>query len=109
MSTSRTILQEATYHCYSICHDEKNLLQAQISKQFFIEAVQMCLKKYKFELSSLEIVDNCIHLVIKTLKDGATISRIMQYIKSRTAEKCNKTMNRSGAFWSGRFNCKIVK
>ena len=105
----RTVLQGVTYHCYSRCHDKKNLLRSKIGKQFFIEAIQMCQEKYNFELSGLETVDNHIHLVIRTLKNGETISRIMQYIKARTAEKYNKAMNRDGAFWVGRFNCKIVE
>jgi REP element-mobilizing transposase RayT len=69
----------------------------------------MCQEKYNFELNAVEIVENHVHLVISTLEDGETISRIMQYIKARTAEKYNKRMNRSGAFWVGRFGCKIVE
>ena len=37
----RAIRQEVTYHCYSRCHDKKNLLHAKVSKQFFIVAIQM--------------------------------------------------------------------
>jgi REP element-mobilizing transposase RayT len=69
----------------------------------------MCQEKYTFELNGIEIVDNHIHLVITTLSDGETISRIMQYIKARIGEKYNRFYNRKGAFWIGRFKCKIVE
>ena len=105
----RTIQQEVTYHCYSRCHDKKDLLHSKVSQQFFIAAIQMAQEMYNFELSAVETVDNHFHLVIRTLEDAETISRIMQYIKARTAEMYNKFMDRSGAFWNGRFGCKIIE
>ena len=105
----RTILQGVTYHCYSKCHDNQNLLLSALGQKLFIEAIQMCQEKYNFELVGSEIVDNHVHLVIKTLENGETISRIMQYIKARIAEKYNKFMERGGAFWIARFGCKIVE
>ena len=106
---SRTIMQGVTYHCYSLCHDRQNFFSSSLGQQVFIDAIQMCQDKYQFELCAAEIVANHVHLVIRTLNDGETISRIMQYIKARIAEKYNKILNRGGSFWIGRFKCKIVE
>jgi len=105
----RHISQGITYHCYSKCHDNQNFLSSSLGKHCFIEAVQMCQKLYTFELNGSELAANHMHLVIRTLEGGETISRIMQYIKARIAEKYNKVMNRRGAFWIGRFGCQIVE
>src|SRR5215469_5807391 len=105
----RTIAQEVTYHCYSSCHDNQKFLQSSLGEHLFFEAIQMCQEKYKFEVSGTEIVDDHVHFVIRTLEDGETISRIMQYIKARIGQKYNKIMNRRGAFWNGRFKCTIVE
>ena len=105
----RIMIQEVTYHCYSKCHDNQNFLQSSLGKQCFIEAVQMCQEKYNFELNGCELAANHMHLVIRTLENGETISRIMQYIKARIGEKYNKIMYRRGAFWIGRFGCQIVE
>ena len=105
----RTILQGGTYHCYSKCHDNQNFLLSSLGKQLFIEAVLRCQKKYKFKLSAAELAGNHMHLVIITLENEATISRIMQYIKSLIGQKYNRLMNRGGAFWISRFKCKIVE
>lgn len=78
-------------------------------RRFFKEAVQMCQATYKFELVAAEPVANHIHIVIRTLADDETISRIMQYIKSRIAEKYNRNTGRSGAFWNGRFGNKVIE
>jgi REP element-mobilizing transposase RayT len=69
----------------------------------------MCQAIYKFELVAAEPVANHIHIVIRTIEDDETISAIMQYIKSRIAEKYNRDTGRTGAFWNGRFGNKVVE
>lgn len=86
----RKIIQGTTYHCYTRCHGRRELLKSSYGRRFFVEAVTMCQEKYHFDLIAAEIVSNHIHLVIKTVEDEETISRIMQYIKARIAEKYNR-------------------
>jgi len=105
----RTILQGVTYHCYSRCHGLRKLINSSWGKKYFIEAVKMCQAYYGFELIAAEIVDNHIHIVIKTLPEGAKISSIMQYIKARMAEKYNRATGSKGAFWNERYGCKIIE
>ena len=106
---TRTIAAGVTYHCFTRCHDKKNFLKTNFGEDIFIDAVQKCQEKYNFELCGFEIVSNHVHLLIKTVEDEATISRIMQYIKARVAEKYNRTKGKSGAFWNGRFGCTIIE
>jgi len=69
----------------------------------------MCQEKYEIELVAAEIVSNHIHLVIKTLADKEIISVIMQFIKARIAEKYNRAMKTTGAFWNERFVSTIIE
>ena len=105
----RTVLQEVTYHCYSRCQGFNKLLFDNFAKKCFMEAIKMCQDKYNFELNAAEIVSNHFHLVIRTLKDEATISLIMQYIKARTAQRYNRATGRVGPFWNERFGCTIIE
>lgn len=105
----RTIAQGSTHHCYTRCHGKKNKLMGKYGKKYFIEAVKMCQKKYEFELIAAEIVANHMHLIIKTIHSKETVSRIMQYIKARIAEKYNSAMNETGAFWNERFGSQIIE
>ena len=54
-------------------------------------------------------MNNHFHLYIKTEKNGETISKIMQLIKSQYAQRYNKKMNRTGPFWNERFGCTITE
>jgi putative transposase len=105
----RKTAQGFTHHVYSRCHDKKNLLLGRYGKIYFTESIKECQKKYEFDLVAAEIVANHIHLVIKTNEDKETISRIMQYIKARIAEKYNRAMNRTGSFWNERFGSSVIE
>ncbi len=67
------------------------------------------LNKYAFEFNGYVIMPNHIHFYIRTVKNGADIYRIIQYIKSRFAEAFNRKMNRCGHFWNERYKCKITE
>ena len=105
----RNIAQGCTHHCFTRCHGMKNYLRGKYGKTYFIESVSMCQKKYDFDLVAAEIVGNHIHLIIKTADGKESISRIMQFIKARIAEKYNNAMNQTGAFWNERFGSTIIE
>ena len=105
----RFIAQGITYHCYTRCRGKRDLLKSRYGKKHFIESVQMCQEKYTFELIAAETVGNHIHLLIKTLDDGESISSIMQFIKARMAEKYNRAAGETGPFWNERFGSTIIE
>lgn len=105
----RKIIQGATHHVYSRCRGKQNLLRSKHAKKYLIEAIRMCQEKYNFELIAVEPVGNHIHLLIRTLENSETISRIMQYIKARIAEKYNRENGETGPFWNERFGCTIIE
>jgi len=105
----RIIAQGVTYHCYTRCHGKRDLLKSKFGKKHFTEAVQMCQERYVFELIAAETVSNHIHLIIKTMENEETISRIMQYIKARIAEKYNRATGETGPFWNERFGSTIIE
>ncbi len=105
----RICLPEVTYHCYSRCIETRNMLSPDYVKDMAIEAINEAMEVYDFELIQLEFVENHFHIVIRTTKDGPTISRIMQYIKARTTEKYNRAHGRTGTLWNERFKCRIIE
>lgn len=105
----RKIAQGVTYHCFTRCHGKRDLLKSRYARKYFIESVKMCQEKYDFELIAAETVSNHIHLIIKTVENKETISRIMQYIKARIAEKYNRETGECGPFWNERFGSTIIE
>ncbi len=105
----RYCVPNATYHCYSRCIELRNLLSPDYVKKIAVESIEMAQEKYDFQLIQNEFVENHFHFIIRTTSCGESISRIMQYIKARIAEKYNRMAGRTGPFWNERFKCKIVE
>jgi putative transposase len=104
----RICLPNLTYHVSSRCIELRNMLAHDYFKELLIDVMKLALDKYDFEIISYQIMDNHFHFIIRTVDDLATISKIMQYIKSRFAVKYNKLMKRKGPFWNERFKDEII-
>lgn len=100
---------ELTYHIVSQCIEWRNLISEDELKELFLEVLRRSRQKYEYHLISYCIMPNHIHLVIHTTQGGAPISRIVQYIKARFAEMCNRLLKRTGPFWNGRYKDSIVQ
>ncbi len=98
-----------TYHSMSRCIELKSLMEEDFVKDMAMDVIKQTQNKYNFNFIAFALMDNHFHFVIQTVKEGANISRIMQYIKARIAERYNKIMNRTGPFWNERFTDIIVE
>ena len=108
-NTIRRCEPDLTYHTYSRCINKSTMMKLDYMKDLMLEVINMALERYNFELISYVIMDNHFHFFIRTLENGPTISRIMQFIKSQYAQRCNKKMNRCGPFWNERFGDTIIE
>ncbi len=93
----------------SRCINHEDLMEDDFFKDIMVEILRIALKKYDFEYNDFTIVDNHFHIIITTHNEEHSISRIMQFIKSRFAQHYNKIMNRSGPFWNERFYSTVVE
>lgn len=97
------------YHAYSRCRQLGELLKPEQIKGLLEEVIAECLELYEFELIGHVIMDNHIHLIIKTLNNAVhTISEIMKWIKSTFTRRYNKLNRLVGPFWNERFGAKVV-
>lgn len=108
-NTLRICQPEITYHVMSRCIQGMDLMQADYWKEQLEIIVNKAIIKYNFQCNQVAILDNHFHFMIFTTRDGGSISRIMQYIKSRFAMLYNRLNKRIGPFWNERFTDKIVE
>lgn len=98
-----------TYHVKSRCSRLDNLLSEPWVKKIFIDVMKTARKKYNFKYINYIIMDNHFHFIIRTVDGGEPISRIMQYVKARMAERYKKVTGHPGAFWNERFSDIIIE
>ena len=97
-----------TYHVVSRCIESRDMIDDNF-KDILLAIIRKTQEKYNFELIHYAILNNHFHFIIRTTPEGPPISRIMQYIKARFAEKYNKIADRNGTFWSERYKDVIVE
>jgi putative transposase len=105
----RIIKQNVTYHCYSRCIENRDLFESVSTKEIVLKSITKGLQYYNFKVVYIEFAKNHIHILIKTLPNEASISKIMQYIKARITEYFNRSIGRTGTFWNERFKSEIVE
>lgn len=105
----RICMPDLTYHVYSRCIERRSIMKDHHLKELLVRIMDRTADRYRFKLISYQIMDNHFHFIIKTVKGGESISRIMQYLKARFAEAYNKRTGRTGPFWNERFKDRIVE
>lgn len=105
----RVIKQNVTYHCYSRGIENRSVFKSDVTKEIVLHSIRKALRKYKFNLSYIEFVDNHVHVIIKTLHGGAAIPEIMQYIKAMITRIYNQKHNRIGTLWNERYKSQIIE
>lgn len=105
----RDIKLNQTHHVFNRCIDSSNYMKPSHVKAIFLETISMAMDKYDFKLIAYSILDDHIHMLIHTVEDGETISRIIQFIKSVFARKFNKAVNRTGPVWNERFGDSVIE
>lgn len=97
----------ATYHVVARANRQEFILRDPRTKDLLLQTIQRCHGKYDFELSSICIMDNHIHLMIRPDSDES-LSAIMQWMLSVFAIRFNKSNGITGHVWYDRFKSRIV-
>jgi REP-associated tyrosine transposase len=104
MRKPRYLIKDAEYHVTARINRGEFALEI---KELFLHTLKRAKGKYFFKLKSFVLMDNHIHLLIKTER-GENLSKIMQWILGVFAKHYNKHFNLKGHVWYDRFKSKII-
>ncbi len=107
MRKPRYLIKDAEYHVTARINRGEFALETSEIKEMFLHTVKRAKGKYYFKLKCFVIMDNHIHLLIKTER-GENLSKIMQWILSVFAVLYNKHFNLKGHVWYDRFKSKVI-
>ncbi len=102
----RIIQTEYPYHL--ICRTNNRTFrfnQRQVTRIVF-KAITESIDKYKVLVHHIVLMSNHYH-IIATATDN-NLHRFMQYVNSRIAVRYNRTVNRTGHLWEGRYKSCII-
>ena len=105
---NRFILPGYLYHVTHRCHDRQFLFDAAIDRTEYRSRLGEALKRFDVSLLAYAITSNHTHQIV-TSQTPANISRMMQALEGKFAERYNARKRRSGAFWEDRFHSTMIE
>lgn len=108
MREKRVFIEGATYHVTSRTNDRIKVFECNLGKKIMLSVLQDAKEKFNFKLHNFCIMPTHIHLLI-TPANGTNLSRIMQWIKTRSAKRWNCIHGSKDHLWGERFFSRAIK
>ena len=102
MRERRVLFEGATYHVTSRTNGKIDAFSGNVGQKILLQVIKNAKEKYGFMLHNFCIMPNHFHLLI-TPKRETNLSKIMQWIKTKSAKCWNFSHNTENHLWGDRF------
>ena len=97
------------WHLTHRCHKKEFLLKFNKDKKNWMSWLFEAKKRYGLSILNYVVTSNHVHLLVLCEKNQNVVSKSMQLIAGRTAQKYNLRKNRQGAFWQDRYHATAIE
>ncbi len=108
-SRLRIIEPGKAYHIYNRAVEKRTIFFTTRQYNFFLNRLIRYQEKYRVKIIAYVILPNHFHLLAIEPPPGGGISNMIRDLCNSYAQHFNRTNERSGHVWQGRFNSKLVK
>jgi putative transposase len=108
MRKKRELTQGAFYHVTSRTNDKIRVFENRLGRKIMLMTLQDAKDKYRFRLTNFCIMPTHFHLLIKPAEDTC-LTRIIQWIKTRSAKQWNNIHGSKDHVWGERFFAREIK
>ncbi len=108
MRRTRKLQRGASYHVVARANRQEFILASDTVKQLFLKTLLGAKKRYRFEVITLCVMSNHVHLMLRPGPDES-LSRIMQWMLSVFAIRFNSYFGIHGHVWYDRFKSKVIE
>ena len=102
MRERRRLIDGAPHHVTSRTNNKIRIFDDHSSRRIMLLILKKAKEKYGFTLHNFCVMPTHIHLLI-TPAEGTNLSRIIQWIKTRSAQRLNLTRGSKDHLWGERF------
>ncbi len=96
------------HHVISRGNDRQPLFKTSADFQKYIDLLSQARRQYPVKIYNYVLMDNHVHLLIEPQKEG-NLSKFMEYVTKEYAKYFNKTYDRMGHVFQGRFKSFVVQ
>jgi len=108
MRKKREFVENSFYHVTSRTNDKIRIFENRLGRKIMLIVLQDAKDKYHFWLANFCIMPTHIHLLIRPSKN-TSLSKIIQWIKTRSACRWNFIHGSSDHVWGERFFSRPIK
>jgi len=108
MRKRRIFVDGSAYHVTSRTNDRTRAFDRNLGRRIMILTLESAKEKFGFKLHNFCIMPNHVHLLI-TPAEGTNLSRIIQWLKTKSAKHWNCIHGSSDHLWGERFFSRPVK
>jgi putative transposase len=103
----RIVFNNSTVHLVQRGNNRSACFFADEDYTFYLDQLALACKTHAIELHAYVLMTNQVHLLLSAA-DGQAPSRMMKQLGQRYVQYINRTYQRSGTLWEGRFRSCIV-
>jgi putative transposase len=104
----REFVDDAFYHVTSRTNDRIRVFENRLGRKIMLIALQDAKEKYRFCLANFCIMPTHFHLLIRPMEE-TSLSRIIQWIKTRSAKHWNHIHGSKDHLWGERYFARQIK
>jgi len=108
MRKRREIIPGAAYHVTSRTNGKTTVFSGYLGQRIMLLTLEDAKEKYRFRLHNFCVMPTHIHLLI-TPAGGTDLSRIIQWIKTKSAKRWNCIHGAKDHLWGERFFARPIK
>ncbi len=102
----RVTYDGAVYHVYNRGAGKQDTFNTDADRRSFLELLGVVYERYEAETHAYCLMSNHYHLLVRTPKGN--ISEAMRYLNSVYTQRFNRTHDRDGSLFRGRFGAQLV-
>jgi putative transposase len=108
MRKKREFIDGAFYHVTSRTNNKIRVFERKLGQKIMLLTLEGAKEKFEFTLTNFCIMPNHIHLLIRP-DNGENLSKIMHWIKTRSAKRWNFIHGSKDHMWGHRFFARAIK
>jgi putative transposase len=108
MRKKRQFIEGAFYHVTSRTNNKIRVFERKLGQKIMLLTLEAAKEKYGFSLTNFCIMPNHIHLLIRP-ENGESLSKIMHWIKTRSAKRWNFIHGSKDHLWGNRYFSRAIK
>lgn len=105
---ARILLSGAIYHIVQRGHNRKTIFRRERDRRYYLANIRELKRTFQCKIYAFCLMSNHVHLVAEPGPDPKSLSLFMKHLAGRQTRYVNRSYQRTGTLWEGRFHSSPI-